>query len=88
MSCPKKWILLIDVDGSEPRVLKGLIKTFERNPQLKLIIEYYPEVVKKLGNNPKDILDILDKYFIYNQVKGDLGKDYWNYYAIRRTKRR
>ena len=76
----------IDVDGSEPRVLKGLIKTFERNPQLKLIIEYYPECIKKLGNNPKEMLDILDKYFIYSQIKGDLGRDYWNYFAIRRTK--
>mgnify|MGYP001562306374 FL=1 len=74
----------IDVDGSEPKVLKGLIKTIERNPQLKLVVEYYPECIKKLGNDPKGITDVLDKYFDCEVIKGDYGPEYWNYFCTRK----
>lgn len=78
----------IDVDGSEPRVLKGLVKTFERNPQLKMIIEYYPKYQKRLGNEPKEMIEILDKYFNYDKIEGDYGGNeenpYWNYFCIRK----
>ena len=68
----------IDTDGSEPKVLKGLIKTFERNPQLKLIIEYYPECVRRLGNNPDEIMAILNRYFICKKIEGEYTNEYYN----------
>lgn len=75
----------IDVDGSEPRVLKGLIKTIEKTPQLKMVIEYYPQLIEELGNNPADMMDILNKYFKYEKIEGDLdGDKYWNYYCERK----
>ena len=74
----------MDIDGSEPKALKGLVKTFERNPQLKLVIEYYPEVQEKLGNDPKEMMAILDKYFTYEQIPGDYGDKYWNYICQRK----
>ena len=67
----------MDIDGSEPRALKGLIKTFERNPQLKMVIEYYPKCIEELGNNPDDMLAILDKYFTYQRIPGDYNDEYW-----------
>jgi len=76
----------MDIDGSEPEALKGLEQTIKRNPQLKMIIEYYPKYVEKLGLNPKDIIDFLDKYFTYEKVEGDLAsEEYWNYFCIRKT---
>lgn len=74
----------IDVDGSEPYVLRGLIKTIEKNPQLKMVIEYYPEYIEKLGGNPQDVMDILNTYFILEEIKGDYGGKYWNYYCKRK----
>ncbi len=82
---PKKVdFIKIDVDGSEPKVLKGLVKTIERNPQLKMVIEYYPSYIEKLGNKPQDMLDILDKYFTYTRVEGEFDETHWNYYCVRK----
>lgn len=75
----------IDVDGSEPKVLRGLIKTFQKNPQLKMVIEYYPKYMKNLGNNPQDMMNILDKYFNYRKIEGDYGDGYWNYFCERKV---
>lgn len=72
----------MDIDGSEPIALRGLVKTFERNPQLKLVIEFYPECIKKLGNDPDSMMAILDKYFTYEKIVGDYTDTYWNYICI------
>ncbi len=74
----------MDVDGSEPRALSGLIKTFERNPQLKLVIEYYPACILGVGNRPEDMMAILDTYFTYEKLEGDYGDEYWNYLCRRK----
>lgn len=68
----------IDVDGAEPRALQGLVRTFERNPQLKMIIEYYPLYILGGGQDPKVFIDILDKYFNCKIVGDDFGQDCWN----------
>lgn len=74
----------MDIDGSEPQALKGLIKTIERNPQLKMIIECYPEYIKRLGHNPEDMLAILDKYFNYRRVQGEFDDMHYNLYCERK----
>ena len=73
----------MDTDGAEPRVLKGLEKTIERNPQLQMVIEYYPKYVQNLGGRIEDVDEILDKYFIKEKI-GDYGETYWNYYCKHR----
>lgn len=75
----------MDIDGSEPEALKGLEETIKRSPHLKMVIEYYPKYIERLGLNPKDVTDFLDKYFTYEKIEGDLGsKDYWNYICVRK----
>lgn len=74
----------IDTDGSEPKVLKGMINTIERNPQLKMVIEYYPKYIRDLGNSVEELDAILEKYFMCKQIEGDYGNQYWNYYCIRK----
>lgn len=82
---PKKVdFVKIDVDGSEPKVLKGLVKTIERNPQLKMIIEYYPSYIEKLGNQPQEMLEILDKYFTYSRIDGEFDDTHFNYFCTRK----
>lgn len=71
----------IDVDGPEPRVLKGLIKTFENNPQLKMVIEFYPRYIEMAGCSSKEFEDITNKYFDCVKIPGDYGEEYWNLYC-------
>lgn len=73
----------IDVDGPETLVLKGLIPVFEANPHLKMVIEFYPLYIEGAGYDPKDFMDILDKYFTYEIIVGDYGDGYWNYFCTR-----
>lgn len=76
----------MDIDGSEPKALLGLEKTIQNSPNLKMVIEYYPKYIERLGLNPQDVLDFLDKYFTYTKIEGDFSgqNEYWNYYCIRK----
>lgn len=74
----------IDVDGPEPAVLAGLVRTIERSPNMKMVIEYYPKYIKNTGLNPEDMMGILNKYFNYSVIPGDYGDGYWNYYCTRK----
>lgn len=74
----------IDVDGSEPRVLRGLEETIQRSPKLKMVIEFYPKYIERLGLNPQDVLDFLNQYFTYEKIEGDYGQEYWNYFCVRK----
>ena len=84
LNIPKLDFVKMDIDGSEPEALKGMIKTIERSPNLKVVIEYYPKYMRKLGNKPEDMMEILDKYFTYEKIKGDYTDEYWNYFCTRR----
>ena len=80
---PRVDFIKIDVDGSEIQALKGLEKTIAKNPNLRMIIEFYPAYLKSAGNNPEELMEILNKDFTLTKI-GDLGEDYWNYLCKRR----
>ena len=84
LNIPYLDFIKMDIDGSEPEALKGMIKTIERSPNLKMVIEYYPEYMKRLGNKPEDMIEILNKYFTYKKIEGDYGEGYWNYFCKRK----
>ena len=74
----------MDTDGSDLQALKGLLNIIKSNPQLKMIVEFYPKMLEMNGENPQDFLDILDTYFDYQPIPGDYGDRYWNLYCIRK----
>lgn len=74
----------IDVDGAEPEVLRGLERTIQANPQLKMVIEYYPKYIKNLGLDPQAMLDFLDQYFTFEKIEGDYNEDYYNFFCTRK----
>ena len=77
----------IDVDGSEPQVLKGLTKTFEKNKNLEMIFEYYPDYIKKLGGSPEEVKKFIEKYFtvkVIEKLGGVNTEDHWNWHCIRK----
>ena len=61
----------IDTDGSEPQVLRGLIPVFEKNPSLKMVVEYYPSYVENAGGSIDEVMAILNKYFVIQKIKDD-----------------
>jgi tRNA A58 N-methylase Trm61 len=71
----------IDVDGSEPQVLEGLKKTFEKNPNLQIMFEYYPRCIKELGGDPKSVKKTIEKYFNIEIIPSDIdpvdGSNWW-----------
>jgi FkbM family methyltransferase len=50
----------IDVEGSELGVLKGMKSIFQENKQIKIITEFFPFLIEKSGNKPKEILKELE----------------------------
>lgn len=74
----------IDVDGSEPRVLQGLLRTFERNSQLKMVIEYYPLYMVGGGQDPDRFMEIINKYFNYKIIDDTFSDGCWQLYCERK----
>jgi len=74
----------MDIDGAEPWALRGLMRTFEKNPHLKMVMEYYPLYIRRFGGDPEEVLDIVRKYFDYKPIEGDYGDGYWNFYCVRK----
>lgn len=75
----------MDIDGAEPWAIKGLIKIFKNNPNLKMICEYYPKYINASNGNPEEFLNILKEYFNLTIIDGDYGDGYWNYLCERKT---
>lgn len=74
----------IDVDGPEPKVLKGLTRTIERSPNLKMVIEFYPKYILDAGCDPKEFQDFIDKYFIHTTIPGDYEGNCWNLFCTKK----
>lgn len=74
----------IDVDGPEPKVLKGLVKTFEANPKMKMVIEWYKKYIEGADCNPDEFWEIINKYFKWSKIEGDYTEDYFNIYCERK----
>lgn len=56
---PKVHVVKVDVEGAEVEVLQGIKEIVQRNPHLKLIVEFNPNTqVKSLGNH-EDIFKII-----------------------------
>lgn len=77
-------LIKVDIDGAEPWALKGLVRTFERNPQIKMIIEWYPEYITGAGGSLEVFWDILNKYFNAVRIQGEYRENYYNLYCTRK----
>lgn len=74
----------LDCDGPEPKVLKGLEKTFQNNPDLKMVVEYYPKYQRDSGLDPADFREIIDRYFEFEIIPGDYSEGCWNLFCKRK----
>ena len=64
----------IDVQGYEIPVLEGMGNLLKENPDLKVCLEYAPEMMKEMGFDANRIFDFFSKYFKYLVVRKGLKK--------------
>lgn len=49
-------VMKLDAEGSEPLVLAGMRQTLARSPELKIVMEFYPELIQQGGADPAKFL--------------------------------
>lgn len=73
---PKVDVVKVDAEGAEPFVLRGMRRIVERNPQLRLFIEFAPQLLHYANIIPEEFLDELEQcgfeILAVNDVTGDL----------------
>lgn len=69
-------IIKVDVEGFEPAVFNGMQDIIKQNPDIKLLLEFYPKGIHQCGYSPKDFLTNIEhhgfKIFHINEVSGQL----------------
>jgi FkbM family methyltransferase len=49
-------VMKLDAEGSEPLVLAGMRQTLTRSPEMKIVMEFYPELIQQGGTDPAQFL--------------------------------
>jgi len=52
-------VVKIDAEGAEPRILRGMRRMIERNPEIVIFIEFAPVHLRRAGVEPTAFLDEL-----------------------------
>jgi FkbM family methyltransferase len=50
-------VVKIDAEGAEPRILRGMRRIIERNPEIVIFIEFAPVHLRRAGVEPTALLD-------------------------------
>lgn len=73
-AAPGPLLVKIDTDGHEMEVLAGMTETIRRFPDIALIIEFNPKMLRAAGHQPADLLERLDSLgfavFLLDDPKG------------------
>ena len=72
----------MDIDGAEPWAITGLERIIQKNPNLKMICEFYPKYINSAEGDPEFFKNKLLKYFNVEIIDGDYGEGYWNYLCL------
>jgi FkbM family methyltransferase len=56
---PKVHVMKMDIEGAEKAALEGMRVLVAKNPYLKLVIEFHPEVQAAVGISPTEYFDTL-----------------------------
>lgn len=52
-------VLKLDVEGAEVHALKGLSGTVAAHPEMKLMVEWAPEQIRLMGDDPEEVVALL-----------------------------
>lgn len=53
-------IVKIDVEGAEPGVLRGMARIIEKNPGIRILLEFSPKQLAQAAVEPKEFLDMIE----------------------------
>ena len=76
-------VIKMDVEGAEALALLGMDKILRKNKKLKMFVEFFPLLIKSMGNSPEEFIQKLLKdyqfsiYVIpedYDSFKGEMRK--------------
>ena len=74
-------LVKMDIEGMELKALKGMTETVKNNPQMKIICELHPKLLKKYGDTQEELL---------RYVQSTLGMKTenieWRYWLFARSK--
>jgi FkbM family methyltransferase len=56
-------VVKCDVEGEEPAVLRGMQRTLQNSPSLRLLVEFNPLALRSAGDDPATFLEELDQTF-------------------------
>jgi FkbM family methyltransferase len=66
-------VIKIDVEGAEPLVFRGAKETLERNPNVKIVMEWLPAQIQAAGFDPGEFLGELEALGLAAAVVGPQG---------------
>lgn len=52
-------LIKMDIEGAEARAIEGMSEILRRNPNIKLIMEFFPELILKAGYSPEAMIEKL-----------------------------
>lgn len=56
-------IIKMDCEGAEALALEGMNETLNRSPNIKMVIEFFPLLLRSMGSSPKDFINkLLNNY--------------------------
>jgi FkbM family methyltransferase len=53
--------LKMDIQGSEPKAIRGMKNTLRNCSKIKIISEFYPDAIIDVGDSPNEFLEMLNK---------------------------
>jgi FkbM family methyltransferase len=67
-------VMKIDVEGAEIQAFRGLSRTLEARPAMKIMFEWSPEQIRLMGDEPGELVDLLaEAGFGYRLLERDLA---------------
>jgi FkbM family methyltransferase len=67
LDLPKVDFIKMDCEGVEPQIFQGMKNTLEKNPQLKMVMEYSPFMYK----DPRDFTEFIFSRFKVGEITGE-----------------
>ena len=70
-------VVKMDVEGAEALALAGMDRILKKNKHLKMFIEFFPLLIEKMGNSPKEFINKLlnDHHFLIYIIPGDYNAE-------------
>lgn len=65
-------VLKMDIEGAEPLALAGMDRVIRANQRLKMFVEFFPLLIKKMGGSPEGFISkVLEYHFSIFLIGGD-----------------